>query len=73
MLTQSGFERSRVALRIGHEEDVARNVLEEAASGNHDTIVVGRQGTSRVKRLFGGGVTDQILRDAEGFAVWVVE
>lgn len=72
-LTQSGFERSRVALRIGHEEDVARNVLEEAASGNHDTIVVGRHGTSRVKRLFGGGVTEQILRDAEGFAVWVVE
>ena len=72
-LTQSGIERSRIALRIGHEEDVARNVLEEAESGNHDTIVVGRHGTSRVKRLFGGGVTDQILRDAEGFAVWVVE
>jgi nucleotide-binding universal stress UspA family protein len=72
-LMQSGIERSRIALRIGHEEDVARNVLEEAESGNHDTIVVGRHGTSRVKRLFGGGVTDQILRDAEGFAVWVVE
>lgn len=72
-LTQSGIERSRVALRIGHEEDVARNVLEEAESGDHDTIVVGRHGTSRVKRLFGGGVTDQILRDAKGFAVWVVE
>lgn len=72
-LTHSGFDRGRVELRIGHEEDVARNILEEGRSGKHDTIVVGRHGASRVKRLFGGGVTDQILRDAEGFAVWVVE
>jgi nucleotide-binding universal stress UspA family protein len=72
-LAQAGFEGRQVALRTGHEEDVARNVLEEAERGNHDTIVVGRHGTSRVKRLFGGGVTDQILRDAKGFAVWVVE
>ena len=72
-LTHSGFDRGRVELRIGHEEDVDRNILEEGRSGKHDTIVVGRHGASRVKRLFGGGVTDQILRDAEGFAVWVVE
>lgn len=72
-LTQSGFDRSRVALRYGHEDDIARNILEEARSGHHETIVVGRHGTSRVKRLFGGGVTDQLLRDARGFAIWVVE
>ena len=72
-LTESGFDRSRVALRIGHEEDIARNILEEARSGKHDTIVVGRHGSSRVKRLFGGSVTDALLQDAKGFAIWVVE
>jgi nucleotide-binding universal stress UspA family protein len=72
-LTQSGFERSQVAFKIGHEEDIARNILEEAQSGKHETIVVGRHGTSRIKRLFGGGVTDQLLREAKGFAIWVVE
>lgn len=72
-LTHSGFDPSRVELRIGHEEDIARNILEEAQSGKHETIVVGRHGSSGIKRLFGGGVTDQILRDAKGFAVWVVE
>lgn len=72
-LTQSGFDRSRVALRYGHEDDIARNILEEARTGYHDTIVVGRHGTSRIKRIFGGGVTDQLLRDAKGFAIWVVE
>jgi nucleotide-binding universal stress UspA family protein len=34
---------------------------------------VGRHGMSRIKRIFGGGVTDQLLRDARGFAIWVVE
>jgi len=72
-LTQSGFDRSQVAFKIGHEEDIARNILEEAQSGKYETIVVGRHGTSRIKRLFGGGVTDQLLRDAKGFAIWVVE
>jgi nucleotide-binding universal stress UspA family protein len=71
-LIQSGFERSRVELKLGHEDDIARNILEEARDGKHDTIVVGRHGTSRAKRLFGGGVTDHILREAKGFAIWVV-
>ncbi len=72
-LIQSGFDRNRVALRYGHEDDIARNILEEARSGHYDTIVVGRHGTSRIKRIFGGGVTEQLLRDAKGFAIWVVE
>jgi nucleotide-binding universal stress UspA family protein len=72
-LTQSGFDQSQVVLKIGHEDDIARNILEEARNGQHETIVVGRHGTSRIKRIFGGGVTDQLLRDAKGFAIWVVE
>ena len=72
-LTQSGFDRSQVALKIGHEDDIAKNILEEARNGQHETIVVGRHGASRVRRLFGGSVTEQLLRDAKGFAIWVVE
>ena len=72
-LAQSGFDMSHVAVKYGHEDDIARNILEEAGSGQHETIVVGRQGTSRIKQIFGGGVTDHLLRDAKGFAIWVVE
>jgi nucleotide-binding universal stress UspA family protein len=72
-LTRSGFDTSHVALKFGHEDDIARNILEEARSGHHETIVVGRHGMSRIKRIFGGGVTEQLLRDAKGFAIWVVE
>ena len=73
MLAQAGFGKHQVTLKIGHEDDIARNILEEAREGKHDTIVVGRQDASRIKRLSGGGVTDQLLRDAKGFAIWVVE
>ena len=72
-LEKMGFDMSNVTLKFGHEDDIARNILEEARSGHFETIVVGRHGTSGIKRLFGGGVTDQLLRDAKGFAIWVVE
>jgi nucleotide-binding universal stress UspA family protein len=72
-LARTGFDTSQVALKFGHEDDIARNILEEARSGHHETIAVGRYGTSRVKRIFGGGVTDQLLRDAKGIAIWVVD
>lgn len=28
--------------------------------------------TNSRQRIFGGGVTDQLLRDAKGFVIWVV-
>lgn len=72
-LAQSGFDTSRVTLKFGHEDDVAANILEAARNGDHDTIAVGRHGMSRITRLFGGGVTDRLLRDAKGFAIWIIE
>jgi nucleotide-binding universal stress UspA family protein len=72
-LSQYGFDMSHVELMYGHEDDAARNILDEARRGHHDTIVVGRHGTSRIRQIFGGDVTDRLLREAKGFAIWVVE
>jgi nucleotide-binding universal stress UspA family protein len=72
-LGKAGFPLDRVELKFGHEDDIARSVLEEAHSGGYSTVAVGRYGTSKTRRLFGGGVTDQLLREATGLAVWVVE
>jgi nucleotide-binding universal stress UspA family protein len=71
-LAQSGFNMNRVAVKYGHDDDIVRNILEEARNGHHDTIAVGRQGISRIKQIFGGGTTDHLLHAAQGFAVWVV-
>jgi nucleotide-binding universal stress UspA family protein len=73
ILEKSGFDGTRVSLKFGHEEDVARSILEEAQNGHFDTIVVGRHGATGMKRIFGGGITDELLRNAKGFAIWVVE
>jgi len=72
-LAQCGFDTREVALKFGHEDDIAANILEAAREGHHETIAIGRRGASRITRMFGGGVTDQVLRDAEGFAIWIVE
>ncbi len=71
-LVRIGFEKSRVALKFGHEGGIAKTILEEARMGSYETIVLGRTGTSGVKRLFGGGVTDDLLRDARGLALWII-
>jgi len=72
-LVQSGFDVSRLNVKFGHEDDVGGTILEEARLGQYDTIVVGRSGTSRMRRLFGGGVTDRLLQDAKGLAIWIIE
>ncbi len=64
---------SHVAVKYGHDDNIARNILEEARSGHHDTIAVGRTRVSRIKQIFGDGTTDHLLHDAKGFAIWVVE
>jgi nucleotide-binding universal stress UspA family protein len=73
VLGKTGFPLDRVDLKFGHEDNLAQNILEEAHAGGYNTIVVGRYGTSKARRLFGGGVTDQLLREASGLTVWIVE
>ena len=72
-LGKAGYPIDRVELKFGHEDRIAQNILEEARNGGYDTVVVGRYGMSQTKRMFGGGVTDELLRDATGLAVWVIE
>lgn len=73
VLGKAGFPLDHVELKFGHEDDIAQSILEEVHRGGYSTVAVGRYGTSKTKRLFGGGVTDHVLREATGLAVWVVE
>ena len=73
LLGQTGFPLDRVALKFGHEDDIAHTILDEARTGGYGTIVISRQGSNGMKRFFGGGITDQLLRDASDYTLWVVE
>jgi nucleotide-binding universal stress UspA family protein len=73
LLAKAGFDTNRVSLKFGHDEDVAQNILEEAREGGYSTVVVGRHGASRIKRFFGGGVTDHVLGQCADLTIWIVE
>lgn len=73
LFAKTGFPLDRVTLKFGHEDDIAHNILEEARSGGYGTIVVSRHGSNGMKRFFRAGITDQLLRDASGYTLWVVE
>lgn len=69
---KTGFPLDRVTLKFGYERDITDTILDEARSGGYGTIVVTRHGTSGPKRLFGSNVTDRLLREVSGIAVWVL-
>jgi nucleotide-binding universal stress UspA family protein len=71
-LGQTGFPIDQVTLKFGHERDIADTIIDEARSGGYGTIVVTRHGTSGAKRLFGNGITDRLLREISGVAIWVL-
>ena len=73
LLGQTGFPLDRVTLKFGHEDDIAHTILDEARTGGYGTIVISRHGSNGMKRFFGGGITDQLLREASGYTLWVVE
>ena len=70
---KTGFPLDCVTLKFGHEDNIAQNILDEARNGSFGTIVVTRHGSNGLKRFFGGGITDQLLREASGYTLWVVE
>lgn len=73
LLGKTGFPLDRVTLKLGYEGDIAHDILDEARTGGYGTIVVSRHGSNGMKRFFGGGITDQLLQDASGYTLWVVE
>jgi nucleotide-binding universal stress UspA family protein len=54
-------------------EDLIQNLLEAARTNACDTIVAGRQSHSWLRELVRHHVADELVRQGEGFTVWVVE
>jgi nucleotide-binding universal stress UspA family protein len=71
-VVNTGFPIDRVTLKFGHEDDVGRNILEEARAGAYGTVVVSRDGRLGMKRLFRSGVTDHLLHEGTGVTLWIV-
>lgn len=72
-LINAGLDPGRVTQTIvSGATSRAAAILEEAEKGKYDTIVVGRRGISMIQEFFIGRVSNKVIHQARGKAVWVV-
>ncbi|MBA5863358.1 MAG: hypothetical protein GDA65_11700 [Nitrospira sp. CR1.1] len=71
-LGQTGFPLDHVTLKLGYERDIADSIMDEARAGGFGTVVVTRYGPTGTKRLFSNRITDRLVRDLSGVALWVL-
>ena len=73
-LTKAGVAKDAVVNKFQPKDyDVAEDILNAAAAGNFDTIVMGRRGLSMAKTLVLGSVTQKVVQGAKGCAVVIVK
>jgi nucleotide-binding universal stress UspA family protein len=73
-LVRKGFPRERVHMQfVLGSADVADSLLDEAAAGKCDTIVIGRCGIADGRHLIAGGIVSKLIHKAAGIAVCVVQ
>jgi nucleotide-binding universal stress UspA family protein len=73
-LLQSGFEDSAVEVVVNRRycPSMAECILDERATLDHGTIVVGRQGLSRSEEFLFGSISSKIVNHAKNCTAWVV-
>jgi nucleotide-binding universal stress UspA family protein len=74
-LQQAGVASTRIHACVSSPLDArqaADEVLLLAGDQGCRTVIVGRSAHSWFRRLSGGGLAEQILRRAKGYAVWVI-
>ena len=72
---RSGFNQNAVKMEIikGEHDTVAEGILEYSKKGDFFAVVLGRRGISKAEEFLFGSVTQKVVSEAKGCAVWVVE
>ena len=74
VLTQAGVQPEQIKSKFSVKKgEIADAILEEVKLGHYETLVLGRRGLSRVREFFLGSVSTELVREARGCAVCVVE
>jgi nucleotide-binding universal stress UspA family protein len=73
-LTKAGVAKDAVVNQFQPKDyDVAEDILNAAAAGNFNTIVMGRRGLGKAKTLLLGSVTNKVVQNAKDCAVIIVK
>jgi len=74
LLVQIGVQPEQIKSKFGVKKgEIAPAILEEVELGHYETLVVGRRGLSRMREFFLGSISTELVREAQGCAVCVVE
>ena len=74
VLIQAGVQPEQIKSKFSVKKgEIAAAILEEVELGHYETLVLGRRGLSRVREFFMGSVSTELVREARGCAVCVVE
>lgn len=73
VLTDMGIKEEQISTKwISDSTDIAGSILEEARTGDYQTLIVGRCGHCNVKNRM-GTVTERLIRQGAGIALCIVE
>jgi nucleotide-binding universal stress UspA family protein len=74
LLVLVGVRPEQIKSKCGVKEgEIAPAILDEVELGHYETLVVGRRGLSRMREFFLGSISTEVVREAQGCAVCVVE
>lgn len=72
VLIDVGFNPRNIISKIaGKKKGVARDIIEEAASG-YDMVVLGRRGLSGIKEFLFGSISQKVLQMAKDVSVLII-
>jgi len=70
---RQGINEDRISTKwISDATDISASILEEAGTGDYQTLVIGRCGHCDIKNRM-GSVTEKLIRQGAGTALCIVE
>lgn len=74
ILKTAGVDEKDVRIKVVAEnKGVEADILEEIQQGGYGSVILGRKGASRAKRLLSGSVSNHIVQNAKNCGVWVID
>ncbi len=74
MLLNAGLTEEQIVTKVTDgSRSVADDILKEARDNEYGTIVLGRHGRSMMQGFIFGSVTNKVLHQSAGLAIWIVQ